>query len=1265
MDRVLAGREDAAAETSFRGTALFADITDYTDLAEGLCEQGSTGVERLAQFLDRAFRRYVDCVRETGGEVACFAGDALLAYWPDADDRAGLASAQHCARLLHNASLIDALDQARARTLHIGIGTGRLWAARLGGLNARWHLLLAGAAVRAASAAAARAAPGETCVVEPVAAPGVAESPAASNTYRASPTQSSGLRTDAFVPRVVKDWVGEGLEDWLPQIRSVCALIMRIDGPDSDHVDALRQHQAAVNAAMTAIQPYTSSGGTLVFDDKGLTLKLCLGLPHDSHVDDALRAVAAGLAIEREFRRLGIRCAGGLASGRGVCMPIGGPGRQDYVAVGRFMHVAARLMQCAGEGLLCTDEIAERVRGEFTLSPEGRVELKGVRGSLRPFRVRDIPHRAERAERLFGREFERKQLEGHLQAAAKGKGRTLWLVGEAGIGKTALVRQFVKTAQQAGLSCLVGGAPSVDNAVPYLAWRPIFSALLQTADGAPSAVIDGLLARMRHPKLAPLVNAVLPGFMEETEFVKNLSGDARADATSRILSEIIELRAARPIVLVLEDCHWLDSASWRLLLRIAQDCADALVVLTSRPAIQSRELDALRRLDTFLEIAVSPLRKDAVVQLVQDLLEVDVASAELIDDIVDRSACNPLFIREYTLLLDSARRGGGYAGGNAPLSPAARDETLPGTVEGLIASRLDSLTPEEHWVLKAASVLGDQFQADLLTGVCADRESHPDLGATLASLVRGELLVEAGSNSSRFAFRHTLIRAGAYEQLTVSQRTSLHRAAAATIERLAGDPAPYAATLAHHWLKAQVPERGVVYADRAASQALAAGAYLEADRLLSECVALNSQVPNLVQSETPIRWLRQIAEARRGTGQLESRAAAARQALALAGRWRPRSRAALAVQGAARAVKLSVRHLLPSLRPRPRGPLTLEIAQGYRHSAEVCYFNNDMVGMICDSISSVDFAERAPPSAVLASASTELGGVLAIAGFRWVGERILRRAIAVAATAGDQAALAYAHLVSALYAVGTGDWAGADRSARFCQELCEPMDDAVNWTNAQAIRFWLAHYQGHHAAAAEAAQELHDRAQETGNRQHQAWALRYLAQCDLRRNRPAEAAARLGAALECLGETAALNERIPAIALLALARLQMGEVWAARAKAGDGLALIAQVKRPIGHGVLEGYSAIAEVVLEAWRTDPAASNWRRDARRCLRVLRKYRSAFPIGAARYWLWQGKYYELAGRQRAARASYSRGAAAAAGLGMVWEHGRCTQGLADLSR
>jgi class 3 adenylate cyclase len=1255
--------ENSAAEMRYSGTALFADITAYTSLAEDYCLRGAEGVEQLARFIDLAFRRYIGCVHAAGGAVAGVAGDALLAFWPEQRDGRGsdLSSAMQCARTLHNASIVGLPEPAAQRTLHIGIASGELWAARVGGVDDRWHLLLAGDTVTAASQCAIDAASGKT-VLSPTARRVVERlSLAEGDIVNSIETDDSASdqRADAGRPQSISS----ALESGLPQFRTICALFLRIDGIALAAPNSLARLQAAVSTAMSTLRPYSVSPGSLVYDDKGLVLRVALGLPQDAYVNDPVRAVSAGLAIERELERIGLSAACGVASGKGICMPPGTIDRQSYVAVGRFMHIAARLMQQAGEGLLCTDEIADRIRGDFTLSPEGRIRLKGIRRSIQAFRAL-AKHRAPvKPDRLFGREFERRQLDAQLNALSQGKGRVLSIVGQAGIGKTALVRDFVSKARERGYECLVGGATSVDTAVPYLAWRPIISRILDSDTENPDSIKTLLLEKLKHPKLAPLVNLVVPGFFEDSYHARDLSGDARADAIVRLLSEVITLLSPKPMILVLEDCHWMDSASWRLLQRVAVDNPAALILLTSRPQIQRQELDGLKSLRNYLELPLSPLRREAVAQLVTHLLDEDTPSPDLVNDIVERSACNPLFIHEFTLLLDSSRR-------NRPSHTSAsfrelhwkRMETLPETVEGLIASRLDALTPEENLVLKSASVLGDQFPTELLARMHDEHSTGTDLGTILTNLVEHEVLVEVGALGRLLEFRHSLIRQGAYEQLTVTQRRKLHRSAAEAIESCYPDDLDaFVASLAHHWFVADVPERAIEYGDRAANHALGAGAYLEADRLLQACLELDRRLDRkLVSHETTIRWFRQCADARRGTGQLESRAAAAREALARANCHRFNNRLALSAQASLSALMLTKSRLMPRRKPRPVSSLTLEIAQAYRHSAEVCYFDNDMIGMICDSISSVQRAEAAPPSTVLASASTELGGVLAIAGFTRIGEAILRHAIDVAARAGDQGALAYAHLVSSLYSVGTGDWTNADRSARFCQQLCDPMDDAVNWTNAEAIRFWIAHYQGQLETAEQSAQRLQDRARQTGNRQHQAWSLRYLAQCALRRNDPETATRLLTSALDYLGETAALNERIPAIALLALSMLKSGSTWGARAKAGDGIRLISQIKRPIGHGALEGYSALADVVFDAWQNEPAASNWKQDARICLRVLRKYRAAFPIGAARFHFWKGRYLELCGRRIGARTHFHRGCRSAAEFDMVWDESRCREAI-----
>lgn len=1266
-----AGTTGAAAAV-FRGAVAFVDISGYTALAESLCAKGADGIEQLGGILDRALASYVRVMRDTGGEIACFAGDAFIAYWPADDGNVPrvLAAANDAARELHTA-VSDAVAASPSVTpsLHIGISAGEIWAARLGG-DDRWQLLLAGPAVRQACAAATRATAGTTVIAAeagPFSATTVKDGHATGDS--APPQEKATLPIDLarHVPRRVLEYVGEGYDAWIPQRRTICALFVKIEGLDERSSDALLRHQAVVTSLQLALQPYTEATGTLLLDDKGLVFTVCLGMPHDAHADDALRAVRAGLAIRSELSRLGLNCAIGVASGEGVCMPLGGPERRHYWSVGRFMHIAGRLMQAAGHDLLCTEDVADRVRRVVTLSPERPLTMKGVRWPIRVFRVREAASFDDETERLYGREDEQAALDRHLAAFAQGHGAVLSIVGEAGLGKTVLAQYMRRSAERRGIACLWGGAGSVEIAAAYRAWRPVFAGLLNDPRGTPASSGGERLERLgaiKHPLLAPLVNAVVPGFLDETPLVQGLTGQARADATSTVLGEVLEAHATRRFVLVLEDCHWMDSASWRLLLRIAQDHPQALIVLTSRPAADVQEASALRLLPGFVEMSLAPLRAEAIALLLESLLQGRSAAPELIDEIAQRAVGNPLFAREYALLLTA--HAGQPARHDIALTSApaaAMDEAVPVTVQSLIASRLDALSPAEDLALKAASVVGDRFSTDLIARVYPGAQGSDAVETLLERLAGRQLLAPDGGDARRYAFPHALIREVAYQQLTRDQRRTLHRRVAETIEQVhEGDLRPYFAALAHHWSQGDAPEATIQYSDRAASQALAAGAFDEAERLLGTCARVAKDAAVAVDAVTRIRWQRQLADARHGMGQLEPRSAAAHQVLRLAGLRRSHSPAALLAQAALRVCRLSIRRFVP-LPSVGSEATTLDVARAFRHSAEVCYFNNDMIGMIADSVGAVTYSASQPPSAVLAGASTELGGILSVAGLRRVGERILHRAIEIAEAADDQAGQAYAHMVSCLYYVGLGEWPCAERSARRCQELCEPIEDRVNWTNAQAVRFWMSHYRSHESAAFDAARRLRDRAAETGNRQHRAWAFRCLAICALRRNEPGEAVAQAQAALHGLGETAAINERIPTLGILALAQLRSGDAWSARATAKDALAQVVHVTRPIGQSTLEGYSSLLTVALDAWQEE-GSPEWRRAIVMCLGVLQRYRKGFPVGEPRYHLHHGDFKRLGGALAAARRSYQRGETAATRLGMPWETKRCQQALAELA-
>ena len=454
----------AASCASFRGAVLFVDISGYTALAETLCSQGADGVEQLGQILDRALRGHVRAVQATGGEIACFAGDAFIAYWA-ADDG-------NIPRALRKAH-----DSARA--LHAGVAGRRraLACTAADAAHRRQRRRDLGGASRQPMSDGSCCSPGRQCdkhVRRPFAPPRARRwshrTPARSWRHltmpwsRARVPDARGsalappLDLTAHVPRRVQDYVGEGYTAWIPQRRTICALFVR--------------DRRIGRSCARCLEP--PSGGRHLASRRAASLHGCERHAAARRQGTRVHALPrhAPRCPRRRCRARGARrpgdsfgtvapgpdCAIGIAAGAGVCMPLGGPERRHYWSVGRFMHVAGRLMEAAGSGLLCTEEIADRVRRVVSLSPERPLPLKGVRWPIRAFRVHEALVFDDQTECLYGREDEQATLDQCLAAFEQGRGTVLSVVGEAGLGKTTLVDYLRQTAERRGIACLSGGA---------------------------------------------------------------------------------------------------------------------------------------------------------------------------------------------------------------------------------------------------------------------------------------------------------------------------------------------------------------------------------------------------------------------------------------------------------------------------------------------------------------------------------------------------------------------------------------------------------------------------------------------------------------------------------------------------------------------------------------------------------------------------------------------------------------------------------------
>lgn len=1264
----------------FQGVALFADISGFVKITEEFCRSGERGLERLSSLLDASFCRYIDLVDRYGGEVVYLAGDGLLAYWPcDAESMADVcAQAVACALSLCKISRTDETTRTANPNLHLGLAAGPLWAARVGGVDARWELLLGGRAMRRAAHAESLAGPGEVIVSTEIVDAlrhRIRVLPKCEDFFRlqdgelvqrASVRSETESRIDAttihtLVPRSVVEQAG-GNRCWSAELRPVSALFARIDGLDEEQVDALERFQAVGQAIQDTIRRFSSSTGRLMIDDKGLVFHVVFGSPFNTHGDDTVRAAEAGLALEERLHAIGLRCCSGLAFGQVFCGVIGNGARREYVTIGRPMNIAARLMWASRGDLLCADGYPGLRNSNLELSSAASIRPKGVDANLQTYRVRRRALTTAPGV-VFGRTDEQRILDERLEGLAQGKSGVVLVIGDPGLGKSRLVTELARRARDAKVAVGRGQADAAVGST-YQAWRGVFADIFeidgqQTPEEARTKVRRRLSASSRLVPLSPLLNVVLPLAFEESEVTRHLSGQLRAEVTQRFLLDCLEDVAQTPMLVVLEDGHWMDSPSWRLADLAAKQLSNVLLVIALRPMPPRPELDALQQADADI-LRLLPLGAVEIRALVEQTLDGCRISEEVAEAVHRHTSGNPLFAQEYALLL---RELGtiAIADGCFRFTKTSRDLSslaVPSTVQATITSRLDHLDSIERLVLKAASVIGPSFDTELLEQVYPVDAERRHIARTLDSLCRRQLITKSESDPQRHQFHHVLIQEVAYKLMLHEQRTALHRSVARALEATTLSGQHYA-LLAHHWSMAEDRQKTRHFADLAAEHALATGAYTEAITLLERCLHDPSGVPKT----RLVRFRRQLADAYAGLGKVSERDAAARTALETAVRPSRAQRGIVAAEAVLHVIEHGLERVLPlaTVSRQPDSELELELSKVHRHRSDVCFYRSDALGLACELLAAIAHAQRYGPCADLVAAYAQFGGSLGIARFHAGARGLLKLASVVAEELDDPMAAAYAHMIRALYSVGVADWTQVEKSVAICQDICERLDDPVNWCNAEVIAFWAHHYRGHVEASGAFARRLLARAEEAGNAQQVAWGLRTLAVYELECGRFDGARASAEHAAELNSAVPHANEIVAAQGTLALARLRTGDIGSAQTAALSALEAGARVRRPTAHSTLAGWSGVLEVLLASMERERRDPYWRGVARRGLVALERHAHSFSVAQPTYRYFRGAYEAIAGNERAAIRDFRAGLDAAERLHIALEERRLTGALA----
>jgi class 3 adenylate cyclase/predicted ATPase len=611
------------------------------------------------------------------------------------------------------------------------------------------------------------------------------------------------------------------------------ALSARLDPEDMREV--IRAYQNAVAGEVSRLEGHVAKfmgDGVLAY----------FGWPR-AHEDEAERAVRAGLAIVAAVARLtgggqALTCRVGVATGLVVVGDLVGEGAaQEQAVVGDTPNLAARLQAAAEPGTLVIAEATRQLLGDlFTLRALAPQALKGVKVPVQAFVVlgeralesRFAARQAGALAPLVGRDQELALLLERWRQARTGEGQVVLLSGEAGIGKSRITRALIDAvAESAHARISYQCSPYHTESALWPVTQQLSQAARLAPDDAAEVKRDKLAALLARAEAelgdAPALLARLLGIDggQRSALADRSPQQLRAQTLNALLDQLVGLSRLSPVLLILEDAHWIDPTTLEMvgltLDRISGE--RVMLLITARPTFEH----AFGGHPIVTRLALNRLGADQTRAIALRITGGKSLPESVLAEIAAKTDGVPLFVEELTKTVIES----GYLDEGADaytLEGALPPSVIPSSLHDSLMARLDRLQPLKQ-VAQTAACIGRSFDYRLLAAISSQPEV--ELTQSLDGLVRAELVFRRGLDpEASYTFKHALVRDAAYESLLRSRRREVHQTILARLETDGALPE----VLAYHAQEAGLADQAVAHWQTAGEQALARPAYAEAVR---------------------------------------------------------------------------------------------------------------------------------------------------------------------------------------------------------------------------------------------------------------------------------------------------------------------------------------------------------------------------------------------------------------------------------------------------